>query len=95
MVEPIFHYPDSRFLPESLWGKNWVDLEDPTALEVGDWMFDHRTGSYYAAEITWIGDVAVEVTYHKSIDNIIPGCTVMKNKLTEYFWWADPALQEV
>lgn len=89
-----YRYPESRFLPETLWSKTWVDLEDPTALEIGDLVFDPSIGSHYAGRVVEImyDNRVVEIEWHKSIDNIFHTYERM-DRMTA-FWWVDPILQE-
>lgn len=86
------HFIAGRWLPEGLWEKTWVDLEDPTALAVDDWVFDHNPGCYYAGQITLVREHSVNVKWYKSEDNEFESIESFHNVMK--YWWADPCQQE-
>lgn len=82
---------DRRILPETLRGLVWFEIEDPTALATGDWIFDPSNGAQYAGEILNILDGMVALYWHKNRGECF-GFTHTLDEMTQ-FLWADPVLQ--
>jgi len=84
-------HPQKRFLPLPLKHEIWFQVEDPTAVEVENWIFDPSEPYCYAGQIISIHNGRVEVLWHKAENNkFIEWLEI--DQLTE-MWWIDPVMQ--
>lgn len=79
-----------RFLPADLQWAIWSDIEDPTAMEVGDWLFDPAKHAHYAGKILENNHQTgmMKVEWHKDVGNVFTDL-ITWDRLTRY-WWRDP-----
>lgn len=95
MTEREVHRAPVRFLPIELHDHLWYSLDDPTAVEEGEWIFDPASHAHYAGQIVHHDKDhgALEVRWYKSVDNVF--CEWLSyNRIAGYrLWWADPMEQ--
>lgn len=64
----------------------WVTLDDPTCLEVDDWVYNPE--SCKCGRVILITESSVEVVWYKTNEIEFLSIDVLTN-----FWWADPVIQ--
>ena len=86
--------PENYWLPIDIHDKTWSQLTDPTALEVGNWIFDTSNGAYYAGQIVTIDHrpdgTLIRLTWHKAPSNVFPWSEILTVDRMEQLLWIDP-----
>lgn len=90
---PQEHFPPARFLPRELHDKLWFDLDDPTALSVGDIIYDPHHGACYSGVVVEIVDWGIGVKWSKHYGNDKDMSHEAWAQL-KGMWWVDPVMQE-
>lgn len=84
-------HPMKRFLPQLLKYETWTTIDDPTALEIGDWVFNPKDHANYSGQIMSIAEDLVQIYWCKSDNN--PFSETISLKELESMWWVDPCIQ--
>ncbi len=99
------HKVDHKWLPVELHGKVWRNIEDTSALAMGDYVFYPANSEHYAGMITDVleGGELFRVTCYKTvmsdtIADIKPSDNVFMDLLTVRkmydLWWIDPCASD-
>jgi hypothetical protein len=87
-----------RFLPRELHSAVWYDLEDPTALEVGNVLFHAASWAYYSGKVININTSTrtIEIEWYKHHSENPVRETFFSYSVHKWkdILWIDPALCE-